>query len=417
MGHPRTFRFGAQWSTPPAGTSWPELAKRMEGLGYDSLLLPDHFGDQLAPVPAMMSAADATTSLKVGALVHCNDFKHPVVLAKELATLDLLSDGRLEWGMGAGWMNSDYEQSGIPHDRAGVRIERMEEAITVMKGLFGEGPVDFAGTHYALAGLEGTPKPQQRPWPKLLIGGGGRKVLTIAVREADIVGINPAIPTGNVDAAAAASATADATDEKVALVKELAGERFADLELNALVLATVVTDDAQGTAEMMAPLFSTTPADVLQSPHVLIGDVGRIADALVERRERWGLLLRGRAGRGLRCHRRGRRQAGRHLTPGTADDPPPWPAPRTRETATNEWPDGTAARSRSPSRAPARSSACSARPRRPRRCRCCRPAGAARGPVARWWCWWPMAPTWRHGRPPRSRRTPDSRCCWSRART
>src|SRR5688500_8697486 len=191
MGHARPFRFGVQLSSAPSGAEWATLARRAEDLGYSSLFLPDHFGAQLAPVPAMQAAADATTSLKVGCLVFDNDYKHPVVLAKEVATIDVLSGGRVELGIGAGWMNSDYEQSGIQHDRAGVRIDRMEEGIAVMKGLFGEGPCSYEGAHYRVTAMDGLPKPVQRPHPPLLIGGGGKRVLSIAGREADIVGINP----------------------------------------------------------------------------------------------------------------------------------------------------------------------------------------------------------------------------------
>jgi probable F420-dependent oxidoreductase len=126
MAHPRTFRVGVQLSTASSGDDWAGLARKAEDLGYSTLFLPDHFGGQLAPVPAMMAAADATTELRVGCLVFDNDYKHPVVLAKEVATIDVLSGGRVELGIGAGWMNSDYEQSGIPHDTAGVRIDRME---------------------------------------------------------------------------------------------------------------------------------------------------------------------------------------------------------------------------------------------------------------------------------------------------
>src|SRR4029077_2328306 len=159
---PRKFRFGVQLHTATSAAQWTELARKAEGLGYSTLFMPDHFGDQLAPIPALTAAAAATTTLKVGALVFDNDYKHPVVMAKEIATLDLLSEGRVEFGLGAGWMNTDYERSGIPHDRAGVRIDRMEEAISVFKGLFADGAYSFSGDHYAITGLDNLPKPLQR---------------------------------------------------------------------------------------------------------------------------------------------------------------------------------------------------------------------------------------------------------------
>ena len=290
MAHPRRFRFGIQRSTAPPGSEWAALARTAEDLGYSTLFVPDHFDDQLAPVPALQAAADATTSLRVGALVMCNDYKHPVVMAKEMASIDVLSGGRLELGIGAGWMTTDYERSGIPHDRPGVRITRMEEAITIIRGLFADdGPVTFEGEHYRVTGMEGTPKPVQRPGPPFLIGGGGRRVAGIAAREADIVGINPAIPSGQVDASAAAAATAAATDRKLGWVREAAGDRFDELELNMLVFAGIVTDDRAGTAEMMAPLFSLDPSEVLDLPHAWFGSIDEICADLEARRDRWGI--------------------------------------------------------------------------------------------------------------------------------
>ena len=287
MAHPRTFRFGVQLSTASSGEDWAALARKAEDLGYSTLFLPDHFGGQLAPVPAMMAAADATTDLRVGCLVFDNDYKHPVVLAKEVATIDVLSGGRVELGIGAGWMNSDYEQSGIPHDPAGVRIDRMEEGIAVLKGLFADGPTSFVGKHYEISGLDGQPKPVQRPHPPFLIGGGGKRVLSIAGREADIVGINPAIVSGNADAAAAQNGAPEVTDQKLAWVRDAAGDRYADLEINMLIFATIITDDRAGTFEQMAPLFGLDPAVMDDYPHAIIGSTESICDDLQKRRDRW----------------------------------------------------------------------------------------------------------------------------------
>ncbi|HEX4905625.1 MAG TPA: TIGR03621 family F420-dependent LLM class oxidoreductase [Acidimicrobiales bacterium] len=287
MAHPRPFRFGVQLSTAPSGEAWATLARRAEDLGYSSLFLPDHFGGQLAPVPAMQAAADATTSLRVGCLVFDNDYKHPVVLAKEVATIDVLSGGRVELGIGAGWMNSDYEQSGIQHDRAGVRIDRMEEGIAVLKGLFADGAFSFEGEHYRITGLDGQPKPVQRPHPPILIGGGAKRVLTIAGREADIVGINPSIVSGQVDADAARNGAADVTDQKLEWVRAAAGDRYTDIEINMLIFAAMLTDDPAGTKASMAPLFGLEPSDIDDYPHAWIGTVDSICDDLQKRRERW----------------------------------------------------------------------------------------------------------------------------------
>src|SRR5687768_532705 len=191
MAHARRFRFGVQLSNAASAAEWASAARRAEDLGYSTLFMPDHFGEQLAPVPALMTAADATTTLRIGALVWDNDYKHPVVLAKEVATMDVLSGGRVEFGIGAGWMNTDYEQAGIPKDRDGVRIARMVEGLAIYKGLWADGPFSFDGDHYRITDLDGLPKPVQRPGPPILIGGGGPKVLAIAAQQADIVGVNP----------------------------------------------------------------------------------------------------------------------------------------------------------------------------------------------------------------------------------
>jgi probable F420-dependent oxidoreductase len=287
VSHPRPFRFGVQLSNAASATEWADLARRAEELGYDSVMMPDHFGEQLAPVPALMAAADATTDLKIGTLVFANDYKHPVVLAKEVSTLDVLSEGRVEFGIGAGWMNTDYQQSGIAHDRAGVRIDRLAESLEVCKAIFAGGTVDFTGEHYDVTGYQGHPRPVQDPHPPILIGGGGKRILTLAAQHADIVGINPKIASGAIDSATAQNGAAARTDEKVAWVRDAAGDRYDDIEINMLVFAVVVTDDAAGTAEAMAPMFSLDPAEVPDYPLAWIGTEDEIVEALQARRERW----------------------------------------------------------------------------------------------------------------------------------
>ncbi|MDZ7733947.1 MAG: TIGR03621 family F420-dependent LLM class oxidoreductase [Acidimicrobiia bacterium] len=272
----------------PSGSTRRRAGPR--DLGHPvTLLMPDHFGGQLALVPrGRWPRPTPPSGLTVGALVMCNDYRHPVVHAKEIATLDVLSEGRVEWGIGAGWMNTDYEQSGIAHDRAGVRIERLAEAVAVMKDLFADGPTDRSSTHYTISGLDGQPPPAQRPHPPLLIGGGGQRLLTLAGREADIVGIAPSASTGAVDATAVADAAAERTDRKLDWVRTAAGNRFADIELNALVFASIVTDDREGTAEQVGAAMGFSPEETLATPHALIGDVDQICESLEERRERWG---------------------------------------------------------------------------------------------------------------------------------
>jgi probable F420-dependent oxidoreductase len=287
MPHPRRFRFGIQLASAGSAAEWAELAREAEDLGYSTLFIPDHFGDQLAPGPALAAAASATTALRVGTLVLDNDYRHPVVTAKEMATLDVLSGGRLELGLGAGWMASDYDQSGIPMDEAAVRIDRLEEGLAVLRGLFAPGPFDFAGKHYAIAGLDGMPKPVQDPSPPFLIGGGGPRVLRLAARQADIVGINPAVRSGRVDGAAARDGAAEVTDRKLAWVREAAGDRYPDLEINMLIFVCAVTDDRPGTLEATAPLFGMTPDQVAEYPHAWVGSAEEIAADLEDGRERW----------------------------------------------------------------------------------------------------------------------------------
>jgi probable F420-dependent oxidoreductase len=210
-----------------------------------------------------------------------------VVLAKEAATLDLLSDGRVELGLGAGWMASDYEQSGIPHDAASVRVDRMEEGIAVLKGLFADDAFTFSGRHYQINGLNGMPKPVQSPHPPLLIGGGKKRVLEIAGREADIIGINPTMPNGAVDADAARTGLAEETDKKLEWVRQGAGDRFDELEINLLTFACMVTDDREDLIDKVAPAFGLAPADVAAFPHAMIGSIEQICEDLEVRRERW----------------------------------------------------------------------------------------------------------------------------------
>jgi len=287
MPHPRRFRFGVQISTAPNAQAWGDSARRAEELGYDTLFMPDHFGDQLAPVPALMAAASATTDLRVGALVFDNDYKHPLVLAKELSTIDVLSGGRLEIGLGAGWMKSDYDESGIAYDAPKVRVDRFEEGLQVLIGLLGPDAFSFSGEHYTITEHQALPKPVQAPRPPILIGGGLKRMLSIAGRHADIVGINPTIPNGAIDAEAAKSGTAAETDQKVAWIKEAAGDRYADLEINLLNFGCFVTDDREALAEQLAPAFSISPAELLEFPHALVGTVEQIVESVEARRERF----------------------------------------------------------------------------------------------------------------------------------
>lgn len=284
----RPFRFGVQANGSLSARAWTELARRVEGLGYSTLTMPDHFDDQLAPVPALTAAAAVTESLRVGALVWDNDYKHPLVLAKELATMDVLSEGRVEIGLGAGWMIADYEQSGIPYDSAKVRIDRFVEGLAVIKGLMGAEPFSFTGEHYRITNHNGLPKPVQAPCPPILIGGGGKRVLSIAAREADIVGINATMSAGVIGASVFDTMTAEMVDEKVGIVREAAGSRWNDIEMNIRAFLVNVTDDAAGAADGIAKMLGVTPAQVDETPFALVGPTSKLIDDLIARRDRWG---------------------------------------------------------------------------------------------------------------------------------
>lgn len=294
MAAPRPFRFGiAPDDEVPSGRDWLTLAKRIEDLGYSTLLLADHFVNTLSPVPPLAAAAAATTTLRFGTMVFDNDFRHPAVLAKDAATLDWVSGGRFEPGIGAGWHAAEYAMTGIPFDPPGVRTSRLEEAVAVLKGLWGDGEFSFYGKHYTIEGMNGLPKPVQRPHPPLMIGGGGRRILRLAAREGDIVSFAAHIRDGVVQKD---SLTAEGIAERVALVRDAAGDRFANLELsNYYSTPALVTDDREAAAErIVARLVERfghsilTPDEVTASPHYLFGNTSEMIDLLVERRERYG---------------------------------------------------------------------------------------------------------------------------------
>lgn len=283
----RGFRFGVQVSKETSARGWAELARRAEGTGYDVFTMPDHFTDQLAPIPALMAAADATTKLRIGALVFDNDYKHPVVLAKELATMDLLSDGRVEIGLGAGWMISDYEEAGMPYDSPKVRIDRFIEGVAVIRGAMADGPFSFSGDYYNITNYNGQPKPVQKR-PPLLIGGGGKRVLSYAAREADIIGINGTLTAGVVGPEALSTMTAESVDEKVAIVAAAGAHRLNDIEMNIRTFFVKVTDDREKTIEGISSMFGVDKEMIDASPFALIGSVESCIEQLLERRERWG---------------------------------------------------------------------------------------------------------------------------------
>ncbi|MDZ4827400.1 MAG: TIGR03621 family F420-dependent LLM class oxidoreductase [Actinomycetota bacterium] len=284
---PGPFRFGVQVSQGESMSDWRDKARKIEDLGYSTLFMPDHFGQELAPMPAIAMAAASTTTLRIGSLVFDNDYKHPAILAKEAATIDVLSDGRVELGIGAGWMKSDYDALGLPYDSPAVRVDRFEEALAIIKGCFTGEPFTYHGEHYRVTDYASFPKPVGLL--PILIGGGGKRVLSIAGREADIVGINPNLRAGEINAEAARDSLRERTDQKVQWIREAAGARWDDLEIQMRFFVCKITDDRNSLAEAIAPMFGVGPDEALESGSALVGTVDEVIDQLQQRRDRWGL--------------------------------------------------------------------------------------------------------------------------------
>jgi len=292
--HP--FRFGIQCKGPADPDGWPALARKVEDLGWSTLTVADHLDDQLAPMPALVAAAAATTTLRVGTMVLANDYRHPVMVAKEAATLDVLTGGRFELGIGAGWMTSDYEAAGLALKRPGVRIDRLAEALSILRGLWEDRPMSFDGDHYTVRELHGRPTPLTPGGPPVVIGGGGERLLRLAAREADVVAINVNLRAGVIDERAFPDGTPEATDRKLGWIRDAAGDRFDALELQVRVHLAMVTDERDHVIAELAPVFGLTPAEAATTPHALVGTVEQICDQLVERRARWGISYLGMSG-------------------------------------------------------------------------------------------------------------------------
>lgn len=269
---------------------WTDKARKLEDLGYAVLTVPDHLAEFLAPIPALVAAALATKALRVGTLVLNNDFRHPVLIAREAATLDRLSDGRLELGVGAGHMRSEYDQAGLSFGPGGTRVDRLTEAVAIIKALLAGESVTFSGTHYRVTEHTVHPIPVQRPHPPILIGGNGRRLLALAGREADIVGLSGITFRQGGTQPDLSAWRAAAVEERLAIVRAAAGERYRRLELNALVQRVVVTDDRHGAARELASRWPQLSVDeLLASPYLLVGTVDQMVEDLRARRERWGI--------------------------------------------------------------------------------------------------------------------------------
>jgi probable F420-dependent oxidoreductase len=281
----KPFRFGvAAGGKTWTRAKWIATARLAEDLGYDTFLVADHLWGDIAPVPTLMAIADATTSLRVGGHVFCNDFRVPVLLAREVATLDIFSQGRIQLGLGCGYHFDDYQQSGIPFDEPRVRVDRFKEALYIIKHYFTDEVVNFSGTYYHVKDLKGSITHIQKPHPPLFIGGDGKRMFTIAGREADIVGIS--------------AGTSEATRQKLGWLREAAGARFDLLELATVVFVARITERRNEVAQEIASHFPIpqladriilTPESALDNLCVLIGSVEQIVETLLERRERFGI--------------------------------------------------------------------------------------------------------------------------------
>jgi len=293
----RPFRFLATVDGYPSFAELTDVARKAEAVGCSTFVLPDHLIGQYAPMPLLAVVAAATEGLRAGTFVLNTCLRHPAVLAQDLATLDVLSGGRLEIGLGAGWNKPEHDAIGIPFEPVGVRISRLTEAIAILKGCFADGPFSFSGEHYAITVHDGVPKPEQRPHPPIFVGGGGKRLLTLAAREAQIIGLAPRLIQGDTPRVDARSLTAAATEEKIGWIREAAGDRFGELELNTYPTGApaVVTSDPRAEARRRADRIreqtgtELTVEEILDSPHMFIGSIKDLTRKFTDLRERFGI--------------------------------------------------------------------------------------------------------------------------------
>jgi probable F420-dependent oxidoreductase len=299
---PRPFRFGVQAYAAESGQAWRDLARRAEALGYSAFHLADHVigpgpalkptnhpVQNLAAIPAMAVAAEVTSTIKIGCRVFCVDYRNPVMLTKELATLDMFSDGRLEIGLGAGWLHNEYDAMGITWDKASVRIDRLAAHVELIKAAFADGELNIHNDHVHAVGFESVPKPAQKPCPPIMIGGGAPKVLGLAGQVADIVSVNFDNSAGRIGPEGVGSGTADGAQQKIDWIRAGAGARFDDIEIEIGAYFTIVTDKRDATIGAMAPQFGLAPEVLSNHPHALIGSVEAIREQIIERRDRYGI--------------------------------------------------------------------------------------------------------------------------------
>ena len=296
----KPFRFGVQAYSADSPDEWRDLAKKAETLGFSSFHLADHYIGEgpalsaanhplqnLASIPALVVAAEATESIRVGCRVFCCDYHQPVVLAKEVATIDWFSGGRLELGLGAGWVETEYDAMGVAMDRPGIRINRMTETLELIRQHYSGDQIELAGEHVQASGFSGAPT--TGAMPPIMIGGGSPRILGIAGREADIVSINFDNSAGKIGPEGVGSGTNDGTAQKIEWIRAGAGERFDDLEIEIAAYFTVVTDHRDVVQEEFANLFRLEVSEIANHPHCLIGPVEELVEKIQQRREELGI--------------------------------------------------------------------------------------------------------------------------------
>jgi len=302
MSKPKPFRFALQCFNTDSPANWRQLISKTEDLGYSTFFLADHFlsagpaldstyhpPQMLAAVPAIAMALEQTKTLRVGCRVFCNDYRHPIILAKEAATMDFLSGGRLEFGIGAGWIKNEYDAVNLPFDEFPERFARFAETVQAYKAFMSGEPLDIAGDAVRWTGFSGTPAPAQTPYPPLMIGGGSKKILHFAGQEADIVSLNFNNRAGMLGPDGMNSGLAAATAKKIEWIKSGAGARFDNIELEIGAYNTIITDHPEPTAQAIGDALGMSAEDILTHPHCLIGSVDFICEELQCRREAYGI--------------------------------------------------------------------------------------------------------------------------------
>jgi probable F420-dependent oxidoreductase len=285
----RPLRFAVQLVGAPDGPGWASLSRQAEASGFDVVSLPDHLGEQFAPLPALTAAACATTRLRLSMFVLANDMRHPGVLAKEVATLDVLSGGRVELGLGAGWDRADYAALGIPFDRPPVRIARLEESVRAIRALLAGEEVSAHGEHYQLEGLSVRPRPIQAGGVPIVLGGGGRTMLSLAGRLADIVSVATENNGRNDRSVLGPDIRRAAVEDQIGWVRQAAGARFDHIELNLRVRMVAIGVDREAKARIGAEGMDCSADDLLGSPFCLLGSVDEVADQLLRTRDELGI--------------------------------------------------------------------------------------------------------------------------------